>query len=73
MAFISRVSMSAERMSRRFVPARASVTTSRASGCAPRSWRRRRGRNFIKLTGPARTIDSAGAAFAQFLQSLTFK
>jgi hypothetical protein len=32
-----------------------------------------KGPYFIKLTGPARTIDSAGAAFAQFLQSLTFK
>jgi hypothetical protein len=28
---------------------------------------------FIKLTGPARTIDSAGAAFDTFLHSLEFK
>jgi hypothetical protein len=28
---------------------------------------------FIKLTGPAATIDQAGAAFDQFLQSLAFK
>jgi hypothetical protein len=32
-----------------------------------------KGPYFIKLTGPARTIDSAGAAFDQFLQSLSFK
>lgn len=28
---------------------------------------------FIKLTGPAKTVDSAGPAFDQFLQSLAFK
>ncbi len=32
-----------------------------------------KGPYFIKLTGPARTIDAAGAAFEQFLQSLNFK
>ena len=32
-----------------------------------------KGPYFIKLTGPAKTVDSAGAAFDQFLRSLTFK
>lgn len=32
-----------------------------------------KGPYFIKLTGPARTIDAAGAAFEQFLQSLAVK
>ena len=32
-----------------------------------------KGPYFIKLTGPARTVDGAGAAFDQFLRSLTFK
>jgi hypothetical protein len=32
-----------------------------------------KGPYFIKLTGPARTIDGAGAALDQFLQSLNFK
>ena len=32
-----------------------------------------KGPYFIKLTGPARTVASAGAAFDQFLKSLAFK
>ena len=32
-----------------------------------------KGPYFIKLTGPAKTVDSAGAAFDQFLRSLAFK
>ena len=32
-----------------------------------------KGPYFIKLTGPAATIDGAGAAFDQFLKSLAFK
>jgi hypothetical protein len=32
-----------------------------------------KGPYFIKLTGPAKTIESAGAAFDQFLHSLAFK
>ena len=32
-----------------------------------------KGPYFIKLTGPAATVDKAGAAFDQFLQSLAFK
>jgi hypothetical protein len=32
-----------------------------------------KGPYFIKLTGPAGTVDKAGAAFDQFLQSLAFK
>ena len=32
-----------------------------------------KGPYFIKLTGPARTVDGAGAAFNQFLRSLAFK
>ena len=32
-----------------------------------------KGPYFIKLTGPAATIDGAGAAFEQFLKSLAFK
>ena len=32
-----------------------------------------KGPYFIKLTGPAATIDGAGAAFDQFLKSLDFK
>ena len=32
-----------------------------------------KGPYFIKLTGPAKTVDSAGAAFEQFLHSLAFK
>ena len=32
-----------------------------------------KGPYFIKLTGPAKTIDSAGAALDQFLRSLAFK
>jgi hypothetical protein len=32
-----------------------------------------KGPYFIKLTGPAKTVDSAGAAFDQFLKSLAFK
>jgi hypothetical protein len=32
-----------------------------------------KGPYFVKLTGPAPTIDKAGAAFDQFLQSLAFK
>ena len=32
-----------------------------------------KGPYFIKLTGPAKTIESAGAAFGQFLNSLAFK
>ena len=32
-----------------------------------------KGPYFIKLTGPAATVDKAGAQFDQFLQSLTFK
>ena len=32
-----------------------------------------KGPYFIKLTGPARTVDSAGPAFDQFLRSLGFK
>jgi hypothetical protein len=32
-----------------------------------------KGPYFIKLTGPAKTIDSAGAAFDEFLKSLAFK
>ena len=32
-----------------------------------------KGPYFIKLTGPARTVDNAGNAFDQFLQSLAFK
>jgi len=32
-----------------------------------------KGPYFIKLTGPAKTIDSAGTAFDQFLKSLAFK
>jgi len=32
-----------------------------------------KGPYFIKLTGPAATIDKAGAAFDQFLQSLAFR
>ena len=32
-----------------------------------------KGPYFVKLTGPAKTIDSAGAAFDQFLKSLAFK
>ena len=32
-----------------------------------------KGPYFIKLTGPAKTVDAAGAAFDQFLQSLNFK
>jgi hypothetical protein len=32
-----------------------------------------KGPYFIKLTGPARTVDSAGTAFDQFLRSLAFK
>jgi hypothetical protein len=32
-----------------------------------------KGPHFIKLTGPAKTVDSAGAAFDQFLKSLAFK
>jgi hypothetical protein len=32
-----------------------------------------KGPYFIKLTGPAATVDKAGAAFDQFLQSLLFK
>jgi hypothetical protein len=32
-----------------------------------------KGPYFVKLTGPAATVDKAGAAFDQFLQSLTFK
>lgn len=32
-----------------------------------------KGPYFIKLTGPAKTIDSAGAAFEEFLKSLAFK
>jgi len=32
-----------------------------------------KGPYFIKLTGPARTVDGAGAAFDQFLRSLAFK
>lgn len=32
-----------------------------------------KGPYFIKLTGPVRTIDSAGAAYDQFLNSLAFK
>ena len=32
-----------------------------------------KGPYFIKLTGPAKTVDSAGAAFDQFLRGLAFK
>ena len=32
-----------------------------------------KGPYFVKLTGPSATIDKAGAAFDQFLQSLAFK
>jgi hypothetical protein len=32
-----------------------------------------KGPYFIKLTGPAKTIDSAGAAFDEFLHSVAFK
>jgi len=32
-----------------------------------------KGPYFIKLTGPAKAVDSAGAAFDQFLRSLAFK
>jgi hypothetical protein len=32
-----------------------------------------KGPYFIKLTGPAATVDKAGAAFDQFMQSLAFK
>ena len=32
-----------------------------------------KGPYFIKLTGPAKTVDSTGAVFDQFLQSLAFK
>jgi hypothetical protein len=32
-----------------------------------------KGPYFIKLTGPARTVDEAGPAFDQFLRSLAFK
>lgn len=32
-----------------------------------------KGPYFIKLTGPAKTVDSAGAAFDEFLHSLAFK
>ena len=32
-----------------------------------------KGPYFIKLTGPAKTIDSAGAAYDRFLKSLAFK
>lgn len=32
-----------------------------------------KGPYFIKLTGPSATVDKAGAAFDQFLQSLSFK
>jgi hypothetical protein len=32
-----------------------------------------KGPYFIKLTGPAKTVDGAGAAFDQFLKSLAFK
>ena len=32
-----------------------------------------KGPYFIKMTGPAKTVDLAGAAFDQFLQSLNFK
>jgi hypothetical protein len=32
-----------------------------------------KGPYFIKLTGPGKTVDSAGAAFDQFLRSLAFK
>ncbi len=32
-----------------------------------------KGPYFIKLTGPAKTVDSAGTAFDQFLRSLAFK
>jgi hypothetical protein len=32
-----------------------------------------KGPYFIKLTGPAATVDKAGAAFDQFLQTLAFK
>jgi hypothetical protein len=32
-----------------------------------------KGPYFIKLTGPARTVDSASAAFDEFLRSLSFK
>ena len=32
-----------------------------------------KGPYFVKLTGPAATVEKAGAAFDQFLQSLTFK
>ena len=32
-----------------------------------------KGPYFIKLTGPAGTVDKAGGAFDQFLQSLAFK
>jgi hypothetical protein len=32
-----------------------------------------KGPYFIKLTGPAATVDKAGAAFDHFLQSLAFK
>ncbi len=32
-----------------------------------------KGPYFIKLTGPAKTVDLAGSAFDQFLQSLNFK
>lgn len=32
-----------------------------------------KGPYFIKLTGPAKTVDGAGAAFDQFLRSLAFK
>jgi hypothetical protein len=32
-----------------------------------------KGPYFIKLTGPAKTVDGAGAAFDQFLQTLAFK
>ena len=32
-----------------------------------------KGPYFIKLTGPARTVDGSGAAFDQFLRSLAFK
>src|SRR5689334_12429106 len=32
-----------------------------------------KGPYFIKLTGPAKTVDSAGTAFDQFLESLAFR
>ena len=67
------LSMSAEHTLPRWRPGRASATTSRITGCAPASWRRRTARISSSSPDPQKRSQPMDRAFEQFVSSFKFQ